>query len=581
MNINILNIIVLLIIINSVTSCSIFLSLNCSCFESNIDLNISLPIKIYSHLYCHGNSLTKDTFQSPFGFDFQNQNHFRTISIEFFLKNQVEIYSYQFDSLSKLFSQTNNDAKIELSIRFNHFTHITFKKYSLTSKIFNEKHHKKHLWLHFIPTTSNYIQNESGENNSTAINDQFTFSENCFSGLTVSHLNIYSYMTRAFISSLYPFEFVFNNTNIGELHFHGSIIPPGPYYIRQTFKGLVRSLKLHRHVDRIDSNSFPYYFSVYSYTIHAIEAYSMNLDSFIPFYTNLRGLELIKPHFEVSIDKYIPTLDSLTLDIEYLNERTLLSGQYINNLKFGSRLRRINPQVLYYLQNNLKYIDLSDINLSEMTSDSRCYLIHFIYNNYKDQLNIIFPKIENLTECDCARLILIHIKYIKDYYNDDLLCKKKCRFSDCSIISEYFREIYPLFTNDKQFMNNSNDINNNNLPSVDLYSDSIDIDMMHFLINQTNEQSININQKQTTNTPLTNFQHSYTILVSTEEIYSNSIDQDLNKTSKSKKIKLFSWISLLFGSIIILLLIIIIFSIIYCLVRYRKKNHFKPVPVYV
>ncbi|CAF3472315.1 unnamed protein product, partial [Rotaria sp. Silwood2] len=88
---------------------------------------------------------------------------------------------------------------------------------------------------------------------------------------TVSHLNIYSYMTRSHISSSYTFQHVFNNTNIGELHFHGSIIPPDPYYLRQTFKGLIRSLKLHRHVNTIDSNAFPYYFSVYSYTIHAIK----------------------------------------------------------------------------------------------------------------------------------------------------------------------------------------------------------------------------------------------------------------------------------------------------------------------
>ncbi len=182
------------------------------------------------------------------------------------------------------------------------------------------------------------------------MDNQFKFSSNCFSGLIVSQLNLYIHTLKDRFSSLYPFEYIFNNTNIGELHFYGSIIPPGPSSLRRTFKGLVRSLTLHRRVDTIDSNTFPYYFPVFSYNIHSIEAHSMDLDSFIS-YNNFRGLELIRPRFEASIDKLIPTLDSLSLDIEYLNERTLLSARHINHLKLAYRLRRINLQVL----NSLSY----------------------------------------------------------------------------------------------------------------------------------------------------------------------------------------------------------------------------------
>ncbi|CAF3927507.1 unnamed protein product [Rotaria magnacalcarata] len=559
----ILNVIALVVIYpikNSATSCSIFLSLNCSCFQSNFDLNFTLPLKTYSHLYCQGNSLNEKTFKSPFGFDFQNQR-FRTISIEFFLKNQVEIRSNHFDSLSILYSQTNDDADIELSIRFIGFTHITFNKYSISSNIFQRKHYKKHLWLHFIPITTNNTEIVSGENNLTDSNDQFKFSENCFSGLTVSHLNIYSYTKEDLFSSSFPFEYVFNNTNIGELHFHGSIIPPGPHYLRRIFKGLVRSLTLHRHADTIDSNSFPYYFSVYSYNIYSMEAYSMNLNSFIPLYTNLRGLELIKPHFEVSIDKFIPSLDSLTLDIEQLNERTLLAAQQINNLKLGSRLRRVNFQVLYALENHLKHFDLSDVNLSEMATDSRCHLIDFIHNNYQRQLNIILPRINNLTECDCTRLIIIDIQLNRksnDYSSDNLLCTKKCRFSDCSVISEYFRKKIPLFTNENQLMNHFNHADHD-LPSVDVFSDSMDIDMMHFLVNQTIDRQTNFNRRQSTISPFINVQHSH------DSLY--SIEEDKNDLSKSRRNKLFSWTSILFGSIAFLLLIIIVSSIIFCLVK--------------
>jgi hypothetical protein len=145
-------------LVNSSTSCSIFPSLNCSCFQSNLDLNSSLPIKTYSHLHCHGKSLNKKTFQSPFGSDFIHQNRFRTISIEFFLENHVEIQPNQFDPLSILFIQTNTDALIEIFIRFNGFNHITLNKQSFTSNMFQRKHQNKHLSLHFIPSTLNYIQ---------------------------------------------------------------------------------------------------------------------------------------------------------------------------------------------------------------------------------------------------------------------------------------------------------------------------------------------------------------------------------------------------------------------------------------
>ena len=45
------------------------------------------------------------------------------------------------------------------------------------------------------------------------------------------------------------------------------------------------------------------------------------ISPFIRLYNNLPGLELIKPCFEVSINGLIPTLDFLSIDIEYLNDR--------------------------------------------------------------------------------------------------------------------------------------------------------------------------------------------------------------------------------------------------------------------
>lgn len=134
------------------TCCSIFPTLNCSCFQSESDLDASLPIKTYSHLHCKGEALSVRTFQAPFGKDFPHQNRFRTISIEFALRDQVEIHSNQFDALSTLFSLTESSAQIELSIRFTGFTHIKFHTHALTSRTFHKKHHRTRLWLHFFPT---------------------------------------------------------------------------------------------------------------------------------------------------------------------------------------------------------------------------------------------------------------------------------------------------------------------------------------------------------------------------------------------------------------------------------------------
>ncbi len=145
-------------LVYSSTTCSIFPSLNCSCFQSNIDLNSTLPIKIYSHLYCQGNSLNEKTFRSPFGVDFKHQNHFRTVTMEFFNKNSIEIQSNHFDPLAMLSSETNHDSQIDIFLRFNGFNHITFEERSLTSAMFQKKHQNTRLWINLIPARNNLTQ---------------------------------------------------------------------------------------------------------------------------------------------------------------------------------------------------------------------------------------------------------------------------------------------------------------------------------------------------------------------------------------------------------------------------------------
>jgi len=215
----------------------------------------------------------------------------------------------------------------------------------------------------------------------------------------------------------------------------------------------------------------------------------MNLSSFLISHKNLRGLEIIKPRFEVSIDQLIPTLDSLSLDIEHLNEKTLLIARHIHNLKLGSRLRTIEPNIFNLLSHRLHHLDLSDIDLSQMTSNSRCYLLKYLSNNSQIQLNIIYPKINYLNECDCARLFLNDIQFkINNNNHNDSICSKLCHLSDCQIISEYFKEKYPLISNETID-------EKKNLSTIEIYSDPVDVDMINFLINQTSDQERNETQR--------------------------------------------------------------------------------------
>ena len=327
------------------------------------------------------------------------------------------------------------------------------------------------------------------DENSTNVEKQFNFSVNCFSGLIVSQLTIHIYTVRDRFPSRYSFEQIFNNTNIGELHFHGAIIRPGSLSSRETFRGLIRSLTLHRHVDTIDSYTFPFYSQVYSYTIHSMEAHSMNLSSFLSSYTNLRGLEIIQPRFEVSIDQLIPTLDSLTLDIQHLNKKTFLVARHIYNLKLGAQLRTIRPEVFDLLSHRLHHFDLSDVDLSQMTSDSRCHLIKYLSKHSHDQLNIVYPQMKSLNECDCARVFLNQMQ--SKQHSPDSTCSNLCHFSDCQTISEYFKGKYPLMNQSDYETNPIIDQKNEPIADMEIFSDAVDVDMINFLLNQTSDQERN------------------------------------------------------------------------------------------
>ena len=263
-----------------------------------------------------------------------------------------------------------------------------------------------------------------------------------FSGLNCSSLTLEIHSMRDRLTRSTPFEKIFNNSFIGHFHLHGAFIPSDCSFKP---RGLIRSLTMSRRVDTLDSSRFPPYPSVLSYRIQSIDAHSSNLSSFHRHFSNLRGLELFNPRFDVSIDEYLPWLDSLTLDVEHLTSRTFLFAHHIDSLTIGSRLRRTDPEVFYSFPPRLKHLDLSQVDLSQLTPDSLCSLLHFLLHISSPELLLLVPHSSTLNECDCPRLFLQSIGPTPAKF--DRSCFNQCRFTDCSTLSEFFsKQIFKATT---------------------------------------------------------------------------------------------------------------------------------------
>ena len=368
--------------------------------------------------------------------------------------------------------------------------------------------------------------------------DQLQFSPNTFAGLNVSELSVHIHSIRDRLRSSVPFELIFNGSQIGHLHLHGSLIPPGGSL---TPSGLIRSLTVSRRVDTIDSTSFPPYPSVISYRIHSLDAHSMDLSSFSRQFENLRGLELLNPRFSVSIDEYLPRLEWLTLDVEHLTDRTFLFARHIEYLQIGSRLRRIDPQLFYTFPPRLKHFDLSQVDLAQLTPESLCSLLHFLSHISRREGTLFFPRSSSLAECDCPRLFLQSLP--SGRVKNDRSCSKQCRFNDCPTLSEFFRKKFPLVPQKK----------NDGVLAVDLADDQFDGSVIGFLNNQTrfaNEEK--------------NFHHTNTQTTTT------NVNEPVEKSSFPVR-----WLLIIVGLVFALLVVLLII----CVVKYRRRQHFKGLPV--
>ena len=449
-------------------SCSIFSSLTCECFQSDADL----PSSIYSHLHCQGSFSSGQRLDLPLGGDAYRLNRFRTVSLEFSLQGRTHIFAHQFENLTWLFVSTPVNSPVEISLRFNHFTELVLHRSALATNISQPKHFQ----LSFLPSRPKVNPANDFEN---VEEEQLQFSPETFAGLRLPELTIHIHSMRDRLSSSVPFERIFANSDIGHLHLHGSLIPPGGP-LRSN--GLIRSLTIYRRVDTIDSKTFPPYPSVQEYRIHSLEAHSMNLSSFQSHrFENLRGLELINPRFPVTIDEYLPRLNWLILDVEHLTARTFLYARQIQSLKLGARLRRIDSDVFYSFPSQLKDLDLSQVDLAELTPDSLCYLIHYLSNVAQRETHLLAPRTSSANRCDCPRLFLQASRRRATAKKTNQACAKRCRFTDCQTISDFFRKKFPLIPEEKQ--------TKDELPSVDFAGDDIDGSLIGFINSQNEPRS--------------------------------------------------------------------------------------------
>jgi hypothetical protein len=176
-----------------------------------------------------------------------------------------------------------------------------------------------------------------------------------------------------------------------------------------------------------------------------------------------------------------------------LTERTFLAASHIRHLKLGSRLRRIDGRLFASFPTHLAQFDVSDVTLSEMTSDSRCHLIHYIGQmvHVQRQSNVMLPRLDHLTPCDCARLFLDQIGLVHARAStSSVSCSEQCQFSDCPTISEFFRRKFSLLANESPPTVNSSNGRDGVLPSVDLLPDHIDVELIRFLMNQRDDEQM-------------------------------------------------------------------------------------------
>ncbi|CAF1104326.1 unnamed protein product [Didymodactylos carnosus] len=325
---------------------------------------------------------------------------------------------------------------------------VSFIKISLIFSQFQQLHFQDYVFYELFDETNQYQQQrQTTLNLEMSSNGQIILNPLTFLKLSVGQLIIHA-------SSLgeYPFEYVFNNTNIGDLSIEGFTLKSNDT-LRQSFQGNIKSAKFTKMAETLSDEEFPMV-PVKSLIIEVHEPRRINSSSFL-LYKNLNGLHIIQPRFNLDKNtfegfQYLRNLETMVLDCEIVKEVELciqlcfLADTFhhvprLRFLTFGQNLKILYENSLNHL-NSLERLDLDKILLDQLSTASRCVLAKFITNHLKLYPSFIVypPKGEG---CDCTYDYILAIlnKHPSPYYSDN--CKdsqqERCLLSECSVVQNF------------------------------------------------------------------------------------------------------------------------------------------------
>ncbi len=387
-----------------------FVGMTCICYES-IDIRCTMskmaPLKFMS-------PLVKKNFQS--------------IDIKFQSDENIQLDSDYFILLNEILSNTSQQS-LSITLRFQNFYSFHAKTGTFRNLFQNITTSYTRLTIELHPLKTKSI----------------IFDKNTFDKLQVNELSIYA------DSLTSSFESIFNNTNITHLNIEGAIITHDPLLLKK-FTGHIRSLKITRMIDTVNSEEFPP-FPVQTYTIEAHKMRTLNALSFLN-YTQLTGLNIIQPDVSITPKvlnglENLSSLRSISFDAERIADGALKHVKHIQTLILGSYLRMLDSESINSLT-SLQQLDIRYIQFSTLQANTSCALADYINRKRMFGLTVYLPH-EN-PDCDC---ILVFLNNMIDNSEQLTKCQSinnnRCLFSSCSIVSEYFtrkqKENQPIIVN--------------------------------------------------------------------------------------------------------------------------------------
>ena len=378
-------------------ACHVFHGMTCICYET-IDIR------------CTMSKITPITFVSP-----MIRRNFQSIDIKFQLEDHIQLNSDYFRSLNLLLANTSEQT-LSITLRFQNFYSFHAQTGAFRNLFQGIQTPYSRLTIELHPLRAKSI----------------VFEQNSFDNLHVNELSIYA------DSLTSSFQSIFNNTNITHLNIEGAIVHDDPSLLSR-FTGRIRSLKMTRMIDTVNSEEFPS-FPVQTYTIEAHKMRTFDAQSFVN-YSQLTGLNLIQPDVSIT-SKVLQGLDTLTnlrsisLDAERIADGALKHAQHIQTLILGSHLKMLDSVSLHSLT-SLQQLDIRYIQFSTLQANTSCALADFINRKRMLGLTVYLPS-EN-PDCDC---ILVFLNNMVDNGEQLTRCQSmmtdRCLFSSCSIVSEYF-----------------------------------------------------------------------------------------------------------------------------------------------